>query len=73
MDSIVRIWDLSLKKCVHALEGHKGNIWSVIFVNEWKIATCSSDKTIKIWDISEGFKFFSRCKETLKGHQDEVN
>ncbi len=33
-----------------------------------KIISCSSDKTIKVWDIASG-----DCLNTLEGHASEIN
>ena len=50
------------------LAGHKGYVWSVVKLNEDnKIASASSDKTIKIWDIDE-----LKCINTIAAHDQDI-
>ena len=48
-DNKIKIWDLNEKKCIQTLEGHLSNIINIINYNG-KIVSCSSDKTIKVWE-----------------------
>ena len=43
--------------------GHINNINSLINLNDETIVSCSSDKTIKIWDLIN-----DECIKTLQGH-----
>jgi WD40 repeat protein len=60
--------------CVQ-LVGHQGRVWSVAFSpirtgkpgDEFILASCSEDRTIKLWDMGTG-----NCLQTLIGHQDWV-
>ena len=48
---------------VLSLLGHADRVWSLDFSADGKLlATCSSDKTIKIWSIEDGI-----CRTTLDG------
>ena len=49
-----------------SLQGHKGKINDIIFINS-RAASCSSDSTIRIWDINE-----HKCVRILKGHKNSV-
>lgn len=54
---------------LQTLEGHMDWVNSVVFSNDGiLIASGSSDKTIKIWNVATGEE-----EQTLKGHMDEVN
>ncbi|ORX95176.1 WD40-repeat-containing domain protein [Clohesyomyces aquaticus] len=54
--------------CLQTLEGHSGSVNSVVFSpDSTRLASGSSDKTVKIWDASSG-----ACLSTLKGHSSIV-
>ena len=44
-------------------------MWDVIFLGERevRVATCSEDGTIKIWDLEKGV-----CTVTLRGHSSDI-
>jgi WD40 repeat protein len=45
------------------LSGHSDNVTSLIELQDFRIASGSSDKTIKIWNLNNG-----ECELTLSGH-----
>jgi len=49
------------------LTGHSGGVLSLVVLNGAHIASCSDDKSIKIWDISTG-----NCLRTFTGHSHVV-
>ena len=56
-DCTIKIWEIDTWKCIKTLYGHESNIICVISLksNNNKnnmIASCSNDKTIKIWEES---------------------
>ncbi|MEH1814791.1 MAG: ribosome assembly protein 4 [Nostoc sp.] len=54
---------------VNTLEGHNSGVTSVAYTpNGQHLASASNDKTIKIWDVSNG-----KLLKTLTGHSDPVN
>jgi WD40 repeat protein len=55
-------------KPAHVLEGHKDSILDVVFSPDQKqLATCSYDRTVKLWDAKTGKEI-----RTLKDHSDAV-
>ena len=64
-DSKIQIWknEPTSGKFIKMLSGHKDRIWDMIMLTNGKIATCSSDKTIRIWDIHN-----YTCDQVLTSH-----
>jgi WD40 repeat protein len=48
------------------LDGHEGGVWSVQAINDTLISG-STDRTIRVWDISSG-----RCKHIFGGHTSTI-
>jgi len=48
-DNTIKIWNFNEKKCVSNLVGHAYNVICIIKYDD-KLISCSSDKTIKIWE-----------------------
>ena len=53
--------------CVNTLTGHSSNIFDLTLLPNGLIASGSADSTIKIWDISKTYPFY-----TLSGHTSQV-
>ena len=54
-DCTIKIWAINKWKCIQTIVGHNNNIISIISIknnNDYcnTIASCSNDKTIKIWE-----------------------
>ena len=63
-----RTGDVASVKNVAALKGHTDPITSIVFSPDSKsLASGSSDKTIKLWDVATG-----KCTATLTGHAEDV-
>ena len=58
--------DAGQQTCVASLNGHIDEVKSVTPLADGRLASCSDDRTIKIWDLSipDG----QQCVATLKGH-----
>lgn len=69
-DGVARIWDMNEKICVATLEGHQGWINAICpCKNGNLIITCGSDKTVRIFDITD---LNNPQVEILSGHSDWV-
>ena len=53
-DNQIKIWDLTERKLVKTISGHTQYITCIIKIKKTKIASCSFDTTIKIWDSKSG-------------------
>ncbi len=53
---------------MQTLEGHTGYDNSVVFSpNGQQLASCSGDRTVRLWDAASG-----ACLQTLEGHTDTI-
>ena len=59
------MWDLSSGNCLKTFTGHTGGVLCLQKFSDDKLATCSSDKTIKIWNEE-------KCLQTLRDHTGPV-
>ncbi|MDD7805984.1 MAG: hypothetical protein PUP46_10610 [Endozoicomonas sp. (ex Botrylloides leachii)] len=53
------------------LKGHTGSVNAVIACSKGLLVSCSSDKTLKLWDPTKPKG--KQCIATLEGHTDSVN
>ena len=66
----MKIWKIKTNdyECIDTIQGHTRGIAKAIPITGERIASCSSDKTIKIWNNYSPYD----CLATLKGHTKEV-
>ncbi|KAI3921869.1 hypothetical protein MKX01_005558 [Papaver californicum] len=64
----VRIWDISLRRCVISLNGHTLAVTCVKWGGDGMIYSSSQDCTIKVWETTQG-----KLIRKLKGHGHWVN
>lgn len=67
VNNIIYIWDIKQEKYIKKLEGHDNNINTVLLLHNGNLVTCSSDKTIRIWDLKN-----YTCLFTLNDHINSV-
>ena len=66
-DTVCRIWNFPDLQLVSELSGHQRQVYGVAFSpNGQTLATSSSDKTIRLWDLSDG------TSRVLEGHTSDV-
>lgn len=61
-----------LIECSYTLKGHSWSVLSLLLLHDGKLASASTDKTIKIWDISANSQRMNTPICTLKGHTESV-
>ncbi len=49
------------------LQGHSSAVFALTMLGDGRLASGSSDKSIKLWDVQTG-----KCVQTLQGHSDDV-
>jgi len=57
-------------QCLHTLRGHRGSVLCVADLPRDRIVSGSRDKSLKVWDVSEGG---GNCLQTMRGHTGWVN
>ena len=55
--SDIVLWDLKTKRIARTLRGHTDTVNAVAFLVDGRLASCSSDNTIKFWDPTANQEF----------------
>ncbi len=72
-DALLKIWDWKTAQLMQEIPAHNFVIYDIISVNNGdSIASCSRDKSIKIWE-SEDFAFQQKIDFKFAGHRHSVN
>ena len=71
----MKIWNVRTKRCEATLSGHLDSVESVKWGGEGLIYTASRDRTIKVWNASEGEGKgrVGLLVRTLVGHGHRIN
>ena len=68
-DSIIRIWDASLRRCRHVLAGHADIVYRVAYSSTGdRLASASGDGTVRVWEMVSG-----RCVRAIEAHAGGVS
>lgn len=55
-DGMVKLWDLAQRDEVFAVQAHDGIVRGMTVDHTGRLLSCGSDRTIKMWDVSEPAK-----------------
>jgi WD40 repeat protein len=67
-DDPIRVWDVETGVLVKELAGHRGQVKSLVFIDDGHLLISGSyDNTIKIWDVAGG-----TLLSTMTGHGESV-
>lgn len=67
-DGTVRIWNASTRELTKRLEGHTGEVTSVVFVDEATVVSGSVDRTVRVWNVMS-----DNSPQVLVGHTGPVS
>ena len=63
-----RVVDINNINNIKTIKEHSDYVHSLLLLSDGRLASCSDDKTIKIYNINNNY----HCDITLKGHTDYV-
>ena len=58
----MRLWDVVLGDADNVLEGHTDEVTDVIQISDGRLASCSADKSLRIWNVPR-----TKVRENVKG------
>ena len=64
---IVRLYEMATGKEIHSYIGHAGSITGLCFVGDHGLCTASTDTTLSLWSVKDGFRI-----GVMKGHTQSV-
>ena len=53
-DGKIELWDLNSRQRIFSLSGHSASIYTMTQLNNGNLASGSTDKTIKVWNVLTG-------------------
>ena len=51
-DGIVKYWDTTSRDEIYSFKAHSGTVSGVVICPDNRLLTCGTDKTVKLWDVS---------------------
>lgn len=66
LDSTIRLWDTTTRKCLRTYFGHVEGIWALA-ADTIRVVTGAEDRMVKVWDARSG-----HCDRTFTGHAGPV-
>lgn len=64
---VIELWSWPGRKLIGRLEGHDDVVYGAAWVDAGRIATCSADRTVRVWDVAAGTEVAN-----LAGHSGPV-
>jgi WD40 repeat protein len=72
-NSTITVWDVGNGRSMGSMLGHDGQITSLDWSNWDILASCSEDKTVKLWDMVEGETGERELIHSFEDHTDAVH
>lgn len=61
-DGTVKLWDLAQRDEIFSVQGHDGIVRGMTVDHEGRLLSCGSDRTVKMWDVSNPSKLRKASK-----------
>lgn len=71
-DSSIKYWNSNSKSSVKTYYGHEDFITSLIHIDKNMFASCSFDKTIKLWKVTNEATPTNTFIKSVRGHSDSI-
>ncbi|HEX2093206.1 MAG TPA: TIR domain-containing protein [Longimicrobiaceae bacterium] len=66
-NSTLRVGDTAQGSEPRNLDGHTDTVWAAVSLPDGRIATASSDMTVRVWNVENGI-----CLLVLRGHEEPI-
>lgn len=73
-DGIVKYWDTTSRDELYSFKAHSGTVSGVMICPDSRLLTCGTDKTVKLWDVSNETNYGQDFDiGSKKNEEDEVS